>query len=90
MCDASSRILGSRLNAWIDRPLPVAPRATLDDAVHRGEDYELLFTTRPDVRLSGRAVPLTRIGTMIPGRPGDVSLFGTTLKPQGYDHFRKL
>jgi len=80
----------SGLAAVVDRPLPVAPQATLDDAVHRGEDYELLFTTRPDVRLSGRAVPLTRIGTMNPGRPGDVSLFGTPLKPQGYDHFRKL
>lgn len=79
----------SGLAAVIDRPLPVAPGATLDDAVHRGEDYELLFTTGPDERLSGRAVPLTRIGTMAAGRPGAVWLFGTPLKPQGYDHFRK-
>lgn len=79
----------SGLAAVIDRPLPVAPGVTLDDAVNRGEDYELLFTARPQLRLSGRTLPLTRIGTMVPGRPGEVSLFGTPLKPQGYDHFRK-
>jgi thiamine-monophosphate kinase len=78
----------SRLAAALDRPLPVAPHATLDDALHRGEDYELLFTAPPNARFSSRHLPLTRIGTMLPGTPGEISFFGLPLPPKGYDHFR--
>ena len=72
--------------AILDRPLPVTRGATLEQALHRGEDYELLFTSQR--RLTGfRGLPLTRIGTIVNGRPGHVSLFGLPLKPLGYDHF---
>ena len=61
--------------------VPIYPGATLEDALHGGEDYELLFTLpRP-----ARAFP--RIGTIVQGKPGAVSLAGRPLPPLGYDHF---
>jgi thiamine-monophosphate kinase len=80
--------LASRVAAVIDRPLPIAQDATLDDALGRGEDYELLFTTREPLRFY-RGLPLTRIGTIIKGRPGSVTLFGLPMKISGYDHFAR-
>jgi thiamine-monophosphate kinase len=78
----------SKVAAVIDRPLPAATGATLDDALHRGEDYELLFTSRQ--RLTGHnGLPLTRIGTITAGDPGFVQFFGLPLEPKGYDHFSK-
>lgn len=80
----------SGLAAEIDEP-PRYRGATLDQALHGGEDYELLFTAPP-----GRApaefagVPLTRIGTMRRGPAGTVLLDGAPLAPLGYDHLRQL
>jgi thiamine-monophosphate kinase len=78
----------SKVAAVLDRPLPVSPGATLDEALHRGEDYELLFTTRQSLG-SFKGLPLTRVGTIVKGAPGRVTLFGHPLKPLGYDHFAK-
>jgi thiamine-monophosphate kinase len=80
----------SGLRARIAMP-PVFAGATTDQALHGGEDYELLFTVRPAVRVpsSFGGLPLTRIGTMRRGRPGVVELDGEPLPPRGYDHFRK-
>lgn len=85
LCEASG------VAAAIDRPLPVFPGATLDDALHGGEDYELLFTARPGARIAGRCegVPLTRIGVITQGRPGAMELFGWKLTPGGWDHFQE-
>lgn len=85
LCEASG------VAANIDRPLPVFPGATLDDALHGGEDYELLFTARPGSRVAGRwgGVPLTRIGVIVEGHPGAMKLFGWKLAPGGWDHFQK-
>ncbi len=60
--------------------------ATLDRALHGGEDYELLFTLPP-----GKTAPrgTTRIGTIARGKPGRVSFQGQPLPPQGYEHFAK-
>ena len=80
--------LESGVAACIDRPLPVVHGATLDDALHRGEDYELLFTSRRRLT-TYKKLPLTRVGTIEAGRPGRVTFFGLPLKPQGYDHFAK-
>ncbi|MEZ5402896.1 MAG: thiamine-phosphate kinase [Bryobacteraceae bacterium] len=78
----------SGVAAAIDRPLPVAHGASLDDALNAGEDYELLFTSSR--RIGGRrGLPVTRIGTVVRGEPGAMTLFGEPLRPGGWDHFRK-
>jgi thiamine-monophosphate kinase len=64
--------------------IPVAVGATLEQALHGGEDYELLFTSRTPLRFAG----ITRIGTIRKGKPGAVKLNGKPVKPAGYDHFR--
>ncbi len=81
--------LASGLEAVIDPP-PLFPGATLDQALHGGEDYELLFTVRPRRQVPARFgnIPLTRIGVLRRGRPGAVLLSGKRLAPRGYDHFR--
>jgi thiamine-monophosphate kinase len=79
----------SRVAATIDSPLPSWPGATLDAALHGGEDYELLFTARPTTRIPARhrGVPLTRIGVAGRGRPGRMMFLGRPLAPKGWDHF---
>lgn len=65
----------------------------LDLALHGGEDYELLFTARPDKRVPAQiaGVTLTQIGEITAAR-GIVSkgLDGKMrrLRPQGWEHFR--
>ena len=80
--------LESRAAAVIDRPLPVAAGATLEQALHAGEDYELLFTARSEPPRSHRGVPLTRIGSIVKGPAGRIELFGDRHTPRGYDHLR--
>jgi thiamine-monophosphate kinase len=81
--------LASGLRAEIGAP-PRFPGATWEQALHGGEDYELLFTApaRARVPRDFEGLPLTRIGAMRPGRPGAVEWEGTPLAPLGYDHFR--
>jgi thiamine-monophosphate kinase len=81
--------LDSGLSAEIGAP-PRFPGATGEQALHGGEDYELLFTApaRARVPREFEGVPLTRIGAMRKGRPGAVELEGAPLAPLGYDHFR--
>ena len=81
--------LDSGLSAEIGPP-PRFPGATLEQALHGGEDYELLFTApaRARVPRDFEGLPLTRIGVMRPGRPGTVELEGAPLAALGYDHFR--
>jgi len=64
--------------------------ASIEQALHGGEDYELLFTVEPRVNVppTYENVPLTRIGVMRRGRAGEVYLPGGRLAPLGYDHFR--
>jgi len=63
--------------------------ASLEQALHGGEDYELLFTVRPGTRVPARLnrLPLTRIGMIIEGSPGEVRWNGRPLDPLAYDHF---
>ncbi len=81
--------LESRVSASIDLPLPSWPDATLDAALHGGEDYELLFTARPSTKIPTRhrGVALTTLGTIRRGRPGRVTFMGRPLAPKGWDHF---
>ena len=69
-------------------PPPAFRAASLDQAVHGGEEYELLFTVRRGTRVPPEfeGLPLTHIGKIVPGE-GDVRLNGRLLKPLGYDHF---
>jgi thiamine-monophosphate kinase len=76
--------------AEIEMP-PVFPEATREQALHGGEDYELLFTvtarTCVPARYNGQA--LTCIGRMRRGPAGQVRLDGRPLAALGYDHFRR-
>jgi len=57
----------SELAAEIDASLlPIHPNASLEQALHGGEDYELLFTASPKARIPKviAGVPATRIGRM--------------------------
>ena len=61
--------------------IPLAKGATLDDALYRGEDYQLLFTAPPG------NFHATRIGTITAGKAGRVSMNGKVLPAKGFDHF---
>jgi len=74
----------SGAGAVLDSGLPVLEGATLDQALHDGEDYELLYTAPPGLRVPGE-----RIGTIVTEQPGRVTFMGLPLKPLGYDHFRR-
>jgi thiamine-monophosphate kinase len=73
----------SGVAAQIDR-VPLARGATMERALHGGEDYELLFTL-PPARSGPRGT--TRIGTILRGRPGEIRFQGSAIEPRGWDHF---
>jgi thiamine-monophosphate kinase len=79
----------SGLRAEISAP-PLFAGATLEQALHGGEDYELLFTADAKARVPSEfeGVILTRIGTMRKGTAGAVELDGAPLEPLGYDHLK--
>ena len=81
----------SHLRAQISRP-PIYRGASLEQALHGGEDYELLFTAPARVRVPAafEGLALTRIGTMRSGAAGAVEMDGEPLPPLGYDHLRHL
>jgi thiamine-monophosphate kinase len=63
--------------------IPLLPGATLRQALHDGEDYELVYTAPPKIR-----VPGIRIGTITKGKPGALRYRGKALAPTGYDHIQ--
>ncbi len=71
----------------VDR-VPTLRGASLERALHGGEDYELLFTLPPRMKPPAGT---TRIGTIVQmgarGRAGTVWFEGKKLAPRGYDHF---
>jgi thiamine-monophosphate kinase len=79
----------SGVSASIDGEVPLYPGATLEQALHGGEDYELLFTApaRANVPHKIGRLPVTRIGTIRRGSPGAVFFHGFPLQPKGFDHF---
>jgi thiamine-monophosphate kinase len=84
MCAASG------LRAEITIP-PIYRGASLWQALHGGEDYELLFTAPPRMGapMEFEGLPVTRIGTMRRGKAGAVDLDGAPLKALGWDHFAR-
>jgi thiamine-monophosphate kinase len=83
--DLHRMCVASGVAAEIDR-VPVMKGSTVEQALHGGEDYELLFTL-PDGKRAPRGV--TRVGHVVRGTPGDMRFQGRRLEPLGYDHFRK-
>jgi thiamine-monophosphate kinase len=75
--------------------LPVYPGANLEQALHGGEDYELLFTAPPSARIPRRIAGLriTRIGRILRPRPSAPQVTLVTargpqpLAPRGWQHF---
>lgn len=84
--------VASGVAAELTESLPLFPGASLDQALHGGEDYELLFTVRPGTPVPRRSggVELTRIGRIVRGRAGRILLAGEKLRPLGWDHFRAI
>jgi thiamine-monophosphate kinase len=75
--------------------IPIGSGATLEEALHGGEDYELLFAAASDVRVPRAlgGVAVTRIGKVVRRRAGRprVLLVGAdgarALDPRGWEHF---
>jgi thiamine-monophosphate kinase len=91
----------SRLNAVIEEEsIPVAFGATLEQALHGGEDYELLFTIASGSTVPAKiaGVPLRAIGRMVqPRRRQEAGPWIEILSPEGkrmpiapkgWEHFR--
>ena len=86
----------SRVAAEVDAvALPVHSGATLEQALHGGEDYELLFAATPEARVprSIAGVSVTCIGRIVRPRKDRpalalVTVNGTRpLAPRGWEHF---
>jgi len=79
----------SRVSAELEFNLPIAAGASVEEALHGGEDYELLFTASPGTRVPGRIAGLSvsQIGVITRGRIGQVRFGGRVLKSKGFDHF---
>ena len=80
--------LASGVAADITMP-PRFPGATAEQALHGGEEYELLFFVRAGTRVPAtfEGLPLTRIGAAASAVPGEVRLDGKPLLVRGFDHF---
>jgi thiamine-monophosphate kinase len=93
----------SRVSARIEAEnVPIAPEVSaafgnkaLEMALSGGEDYELLFTGKPEIieKVKQRAAcPITVIGEIVPGKTGEVTVVDGTGKPlklskRGWEHF---
>lgn len=87
--DLHRLLLASNVSAEINSAaIPVARGATLDQALHAGEDYELLCTLPPSYR-RGAGKHLALIGYVTAGPAGRVRLDGKFLPPRGWDPFRR-
>jgi len=75
--------------------LPIAPGATLHQALHGGEDYEILFTAAYSASVPAEidGLPVTRIGRVVRPRPSASPVTLLTpegpvpLAAQGWQHF---
>jgi thiamine-monophosphate kinase len=85
----------SGVKAFLDHAaLPRRRGASLRQALHDGEDYELLFTTRPTARERllrewPFRLALTAIGVLRPREPMQSSFTSCPNDGSGFDHFSK-
>jgi thiamine-monophosphate kinase len=88
--DLKRLCLESRVSAELESDLPIAPGASLEEALHGGEDYELLVTMPPKKKVPTKiaGLPLTRIGKIMEGRAGSIQFRGRPLKAKGFEHFQ--
>ncbi len=72
--------------------LPLGTGATLEQALHGGEDYELLFAAPPTAHLPKKiaGVPVNEVGRITTGRAIWITEAGRRkkLRPRGWEHFR--
>ena len=73
----------SRVAAKVEH-IPIVRGASLERALHGGEDYELLFTLPAKMKPFAGTI---LIGTIVRGTCGTVWFNGKKLPPRGYDHF---
>lgn len=87
--DLARLCVESGVGAKIGPHVPVAPGASLREALHGGEDYELLFTAAPRRKIPKRIadLPVMCIGFITQDRPGKIYFGGLLLRPKGFDHF---
>jgi thiamine-monophosphate kinase len=79
----------------VESSLPISSGATIEQALHGGEDYELLFTARPNAKIPRliAGVPVTHIGRMVKqsAKRSLVTLVTPQgcepLEAQGWEHF---
>ena len=88
LLDARRMALASGITLDIDSAsVPIAaPECRRDDALRWGDDYQLLFTAPPHVRLP---IPVHAIGRALPAGPVPLLLGGQAPDPQqslGYEH----
>lgn len=83
--DLRRMCLESGVGAELTSTLPIAKGATLDQALHGGEDYELLFTAAPRKKVP--AFLGTAIGAITADAPGRILYDGRELRSGGFDHF---
>ena len=76
--------MASQVSAELSR-VPLARGATWEEGLHRGEDYELLFTLPAEVKPPRGA---HEVGTIVRGKAGRVTYNGSLVTPDGHDHFR--
>ena len=86
--------LESKVSAELGDALPVARGATLPQALHGGEDYELLFTAPPKARVpaSISGVRITSIGEIVRDPKHRIFLTDShgqrkLVTPAGWEHF---
>lgn len=86
--DLHRMLLASGVSAELrSAAIPLARGASVEQALHGGEDYELLCTLPPTARRDPRS-GLALIGFVTEGPAGRVRLDGKSLKPGGWDPFR--
>lgn len=73
--------------------LPIADGAGLDDALHGGEDYELLFTAKKSAKVPVEiaGVPVTEIGWVTKEKKvliSDLKAKPRKLEAKGWEHFK--
>ncbi len=83
--DLSRLIKASGVGASLEH-VPVVKGSTLDEALHGGEDYELLYTMPRRMKPVEGSI---RVGVITEGPFGQIEFQAEALEPLGHDHFRK-